>query len=77
MAHHMNDEDRQVIVWGQDETVAAIEDLQRKVASGEVQSGALRLFKKDGTYEDIAFGTTDEERAEALAALKRMYSQAH
>jgi len=49
---------------------ALLEELQRKNEAGELECTALRVFRKDGTYEDIVLGGTDEERAAALADLR-------
>ena len=64
-------------VVGKEDTVAAIKMLMAKFESGEIACAALRVFKNDGTWDDLAIGGTDEEKAEVLAAMKAAYAQAH
>lgn len=63
--------------WGMDETIAALLDLLALAERGEMTGGALRFYKSDGTWEDIALGDSEEERHLALAELQRRLRQAH
>lgn len=65
------------IAWGKDEMLEALDELMAKAERGELSSFAARLFKPDGTWEDVAVGGTAEERAEALASLREFYEGAH
>ncbi len=53
------------------------QDLRRladRARRGELACIALRLFKPDGTWQDIVLGgTNDDQRAEALARLQRRH----
>ena len=53
------------------------QDLRRladRARRGELACIALRLFKPDGTWQDIVLGgTNDDQRAEALAGLQRRH----
>jgi hypothetical protein len=45
---------------------------------GDISQAAFRLFKADGTWEDIVIGTaTEEERENALRVLPALLDQAH
>lgn len=55
----------------------ALEELKARVEKGEISCIALRLYRTDGSWEDVAIGGTDEEKAEALASLRRGFEQAH
>lgn len=57
-------------VMGKDATLQMLEKLKAQAESGELICVALRLFKPDGTYEDVAIGGTEQERAEALAKMR-------
>jgi len=65
------------IAVGKDETVEALDDLRQKVERGEVHCFAVRVFKPDGTWEDIAAGGSAEEQEQALADLRAAYHQAN
>lgn len=62
---------------GTEDTLAALTELQAKFASGEIQCAALRLFRPDGTWEDIVLGGDERQRAEALQDLQRMHQRAN
>jgi len=64
-------------VMGKDDSLRALQDLQERFERGEVRCAALRLFKADGTWEDVVLGGDEEEQAEALADLQRMHSRAN
>ena len=65
------------IVTDPDDMARAIRDLIEKLESGEVTSCSIRVYKADGTWEDVTFGETEAERVEALAALHQMIKNAH
>lgn len=71
----MKDDDDRVpphVAATKEEIVAAIEELKDRYERGELRVAALRLYNKDGTYEDTVLGgDTDEERAAMLAKLQR------
>lgn len=56
---------------GKEDTVAMLEKLIALAASGEIQCMAMRLFKSDGTFEDVAIGGTEEEQADVLAKMRQ------
>lgn len=62
---------------GRDDVVDALEDIREKLASGEIHCIALRVFRPDGTWEDIALGGDDDDKARALAQLRRQQDEAH
>jgi hypothetical protein len=62
---------------GTDDVTKALENLKARAERGEVSCIALRLFRPDGCWEDIAIGGTEEERANALEQLKRNQERAH
>lgn len=64
-------------VMGKDESVRALRELQERFERGEVKCAALRLFKPDGTWEDVVIGGDEDEQAEALADLQRMHKRAN
>jgi len=64
-------------VMGKDDSMRALRELQDRFERGEVTCAALRLFKPDGTWEDIAIGGDEDEQAEALADLRRMHTRAN
>jgi hypothetical protein len=56
---------------GPEELIEKLRELTRQAEAGELECTALRLFLKDGTYEDVALGGTDEEQKAALAELRK------
>lgn len=64
-------------VMGKEATLAAIEDLKAKFESGEISCAALRVFNADGTWEDLAIGGDDDEKAKALAEMCKLYGAAN
>ncbi len=62
---------------GKEESLRALQELQERFERGEVHCAALRLFKADGTWEDVVLGGTEDERAAALADLQTMHVRAH
>lgn len=65
------------VVTEQDEIIRALEDLTARFERGEVTSASLRVYKKDGTFQDVALGETEKEKAQALDALHQMLKQGH
>lgn len=64
-------------LMGEEETAEALETLVEQFQSGEVSCCAIRLYMKDGMYEDITIGGTDEEKQQALAELKNALEKLH
>lgn len=62
---------------GKEETIAAFESLSARLQSGEIACAALRLFHSDGTWEDVAIGGIDDERAQAIDNMRKLYTQAN
>ncbi|MBC7603980.1 MAG: hypothetical protein H7255_15140 [Ramlibacter sp.] len=62
---------------GQSETVAALQELMEKFQSGEITCAAIRLFRPDGTWDDIALGGDEQEQAEALTNLRHAHERAN
>ena len=55
-----------------EEIAEALEELKARYARGEIRLAAVRLYHKDGTFEDVVLGAeTEEERAQALESLQR------
>lgn len=50
--------------------IEKLRELTAKAEAGNLECTALRLSLKDGTFEDVAFGGTDEEQQAALAELR-------
>lgn len=65
------------VAWGKEEMIAKITEMMDRVQRGEISCVALRLFKPDGTWEDIAVGGTEEEKAKALADLRAARDKAN
>ena len=65
------------IVTGQEALLAALEDLTRKIGSGEIAAASLRVFMADGTWEDVALGTNAEDREAVMKMLLAKYAAAH
>jgi UDP-glucose 4-epimerase len=72
-----DDEDPTPRAMDKDEMVEMLGELIDKLERGEVASAALRVFNVDGTHEDIAIGSTDEEKAAALTPLRRRLGELH
>lgn len=67
----------QWLSMGESETVAALDELKAKFESGEITCAALRIFKADGSWEDVALGDDEGDRAEALANLRATCERAN
>ena len=70
-------ESRLHIAVGAEDSLKALEELRGQVERGECTCFAVRLFKPDGSWEDVAAGGTEEEQEAALADLRRAYSNAN
>lgn len=59
------------------EVTKALEELRTRVERGEISCIALRVYRADGSWEDVVIGGTEQEQGEALASLRRGFEQAH
>jgi hypothetical protein len=55
---------------GREKMIEAIEAMKVKALRGEIGCSAFRLFKPDGSWEDLAAGGTPEQREQLLFELK-------
>lgn len=63
---------------GHEESVERLKELIAQAQRGDISCVAVRVFTKDGTWEDVVLGgASDEERAEALLALQQSYRVAN
>ena len=62
---------KKFLVWGQEALVEHLEQLLAAAKAGELNDLAMahRIFHSDGTFEDVAFGGTEEQRRALLAKL--------
>ena len=58
---------------GKEDTIAQLERMLERARRGEIDCIAMRLFRPDGTWEDVAAGGTAEAKAEALAKLREQH----
>jgi hypothetical protein len=63
--------------WGKEDMVDKLEELLARAERGEDFCAALRLYKPDGTWEDVAIGGTEEQQAQALADLRAAKDKAN
>lgn len=70
------DEKESVIQYvDEDDCLAQLKELIALTEQGDVESLSMRVYLKDGTYQDIVTGyKTEEERLEMLADLQRKIS---
>lgn len=63
---------RKQLVWGQEALIEHFEKLLAAAKAGELDDVVMahRVFNSDGTFEDAAFGGTEEQREAALAKLR-------
>ncbi|CAN7380767.1 hypothetical protein [Variovorax sp. LjRoot178] len=63
---------RKTLVWGKEQVIEHAEKLLAAAKAGELDDVVMahRLFKSDGSFEDIAFGGTEEQRAALLEKLR-------
>lgn len=64
-------------VAGPEDVAAVLRKLIEDYESGDLTAVSLRVYKADGTWEDLSFGDDAEDRATTLAALHKMLAQAH
>ena len=57
-----------------DKQLALLKEMTERLQRGEILIGAIRLFKKDGTVQDVAFGPTEADKAAALVGLQRSFN---
>ena len=57
-------------VEGEDAQRAALQNMIDRLQRGGI--GAVRVFRKDGTVQDIAFGPTEADETAALEGLQRV-----
>ena len=56
----------------EDEAKKVLEELTARAQQGDIETLAVRLYLKDGTYQDIVTGyKNEEERLAMLADLQR------
>ncbi|VTU37125.1 hypothetical protein [Variovorax sp. PBL-E5] len=55
------------------ELVEHLERMLELAKAGAVNCVAYRIFKDDGTWEDVAAGGTEEQRAAMLAKLREQH----
>lgn len=55
------------------ELTAYLEKMLERAKAGELQCFAARVFNKDGTWEDVAAGGTEEQRAALLAKVQKRH----
>lgn len=69
----MNDDEPARIKYvDKDEVVKVLKELSAHAQRGDILSLSVRLYNKDGTYQDIVTGyKTEEERLTMLADLQR------
>jgi hypothetical protein len=60
-----------------EDTVAALRQLLEAVERGTLESAALRVRWADGTEQEFVLGETEEERAQAMASLRRALGELH
>lgn len=61
-----------------EEMIEKLRELLRQAEAGELQGPvAIRVFHKDGTHEDVAFGGTVEQQERAIAALQANFEKKH
>lgn len=77
----MNDpDDLEMLVANTNEDgVALLRDVAERYARGEIRGCiAIRLFRRDGSYEDRVIGAADQdEAAAALDQLRQAYAKAN
>lgn len=64
-------------VTGDQDMIKALTELEQRFLRGEIRCAALRVFKLDGTWEDVVVGGTPEEQEAALANLQQAHQRAH
>lgn len=57
-----------------DKQLALLKEIIERLERGENLIGAIRLFRKDGTVQDVAFGPTEADKSAALVGLRRAFN---
>ena len=71
----MNDKETIIKYIEEDNLVEEFEELKARALQGDIESLAVRLYLKDGTYQDVVTGyKTEEERLAMLADFHRKIS---
>lgn len=55
------------IATNKEETVAALKRLKEQAEAGQLDELSIRVYKSDGSYEDIFIAGTEERRSELRA----------
>lgn len=61
------------LVHGKNDTTSMLNDLMARFERGEIECVAIRLYKSDNSYEDVAIGGDEETQKRALANLHDAY----
>jgi len=68
----MNEKESVFEYVGEAKLQERLDELKTRAQQGDIESLAVRLYRKDGTYQDVVTGyKTEEERIEMLADLQR------
>lgn len=71
----MNEKESVIKYIDEDNLLEQLKELKARAQQGDIESLAVRLYLKDGTYQDIVTGyKTEEERLVMLADLQRKIS---
>lgn len=70
----MEDEPKLVHVSG-DDMAAELEELLRRAKAGEPITGVMRVFNSDGTWQDVVFGESEEEKAALLVEFQALHKR--
>jgi hypothetical protein len=65
------------VVTDKEDIIAVLKDLLAKFERGELECAALRVFREDGTWEDVMIGGSEEQRARMLADLQASKTRAN
>lgn len=65
------------VVTGPEDMGRVLRELIERFESGEMTAVSLRVYKADGTWEDLSLGEDAEDRATTLTELHKMLAQAH
>ncbi len=71
----MNQKESVIKYIDEDNLLEQLKELETRAQQGDIESLAVRLYLKDGTYQDVVTGyKTEEERLIMLAELQRKVS---
>lgn len=71
----MNEKESVIKYIDEGNLLEELKELKARAQQGEIESLAMRVYLKDGTYQDIVTGyKTEEERLVMLADLQRKIS---